>query len=111
VPGGSLYESLCAARPPGGAVDELVRDPWDEFATPAGFPSGPVPFGSDLPMLRALAPDGDAILCGPGEPSAAHTPDESLTIGELASGIDLFAALGALYLESARGPGPFGPAS
>ncbi len=111
VPGGNLYDSLCALGPPGGRVEELVRDPWDEFSTPPGFPSGPVPFGSDLPMLRALAPGGDALLCGPGEPSAAHTPDESLTIDELASGIDLFAALGALYLESARGPIPFGPAA
>ena len=111
VPGGKLYESLRAIRPPGGSIEELVKDPWDVFATPPGFPSGPVPFGSDLPMLRALAPGGDAILCGPGEPSAAHTPDESLGIDELASGIDLFAALGALYLEPARGPGPFGPAA
>ena len=111
VPGGTLYDSLRAVRPPGASVEELVRDPWAEFSTPTGFVSGPVPFGSDLPMLRALAPDGDAILCGPGEPSSAHTPDESLGVDELASGIDLFAALGALYLESPRGSDPFGPAT
>lgn len=102
VPGGNLYDAILASRPPGGSVEEIVSDPWDEFATLPGFPSGPVPFGSDLPMLRALAPAGDAILCGPGEASAAHSPDESLSIEELASGIDLFAGIGTHYLATHR---------
>lgn len=99
VPNGTLYDAILAARPPRGRIEELVRDPWDEFSVPAGFPAGPVPFGSDLPMLRGLAPEADALLCGPGEPAAAHTPDESLSLDELDEGIALFVRLGVHYLD------------
>lgn len=102
VPGGKLYDAIASLAPPRGSVEELVRDPWDEFSVPPGFPSGPVPFGSDLPMLRGLVPDGDAILCGPGDPASAHSPDESLSLEELAEGIDLFERLGSHYLAQAQ---------
>ncbi len=97
VPGGRLRAALEAAKPRRGSLEILVDDPWDYFDTPPGFPSAPVPFGSDLPAMRAMAPKAAAILAGPGRASLAHTGIEELTREELALGIELFRKLGLHY--------------
>lgn len=97
VPGGRLRAALEAAKPRRGSLEILVDDPWDYFDTPPGFPAAPVPFGSDLPAMRAIAPKAAAILAGPGRAALAHTGIEELTREELGLGIELFRKLGLHY--------------
>jgi acetylornithine deacetylase len=100
VPGGRLRAALEAARPSRGRIEVLVDESWARFDVPPGFPSAPVPFGSDLPALRALAPEAKAILAGPGRPELAHTGVEELTAEEMSAGIALFRDLGLRFAES-----------
>ena len=97
VPGGKLRAALEAARSAKGSVDILVDDSWDYFDTPPGFAAAPVPFGSDLPAMRAIAPKAAAVLAGPGRGSLAHTGIEELSRDELSAGIALFRDLGLYY--------------
>ena len=97
VPGGTLRAAMEAAKPPRGKIEILVEDRWDFFDTPPGFPSAPVPFGSDLPAMRAIAPKAAAVLAGPGRASLAHTGIEELTRDELSAGMALFRDLGLYY--------------
>jgi acetylornithine deacetylase len=99
VPGGTLRAAMEKAKPEGASIDVLVDDPWSFFDTPEGFPKTSVPFGSDLPAMRALAPEAAAVLAGPGSIKLAHTGIERLTIEELSSGIALFRDLGLAYAE------------
>ena len=98
VPGGRLRAALEAAKPARGGIEILVDDPWDYFDTPPGFPSSSVPFGSDLPTMRGIAPGAAAILAGPGRAALAHTGIEELTREELGAGIELFRKLGMHYV-------------
>lgn len=102
VPGGFLREALAATRPATGSVEILVEDPPAFFELPPGFPSAPVPFGSDLPMMRPLAHGGAAVLAGPGDARLAHTEDESVSGEELSAGIALFRDLGLHFLGRSR---------
>lgn len=99
VPGGRLKAALESARPPRGRLEVLVEEGWAYFDVPKGFSAAPVPFGSDLVALRALAPDADAILCGPGRRELAHTGVEELSAEELSAGIELFRKIGLHYSE------------
>jgi acetylornithine deacetylase len=100
VPGGALRSALESARPERGRLEVLVDESWARFDVPPGFPSAPVPFGSDLPALRQLAPKAAAILAGPGRPELAHTGIEELTAEEMSAGIALFRDLGLRYAEA-----------
>jgi acetylornithine deacetylase len=100
VPGGRLKEALESAWPPRGRLEVLVEEGWAYFDVPKGFSAAPVPFGSDLVALRALAPDADAILCGPGRRELAHTGVEELSAEELSAGIELFRKIGLHYSEA-----------
>jgi acetylornithine deacetylase len=100
VPGGALRSALEAARPGRGRLEVLVDESWARYDVPPGFPSAPVPFGSDLPALRALAPGAAAILAGPGRAELAHTGIEELSAEEMSAGIALFRDLGLRYAES-----------
>ena len=97
VPGGTLRAAMEAARPPRGELSVLVDEAWAFFDAPPGFATASVPFGSDLPAMRALAPAAAAILAGPGRAALAHTGVEELTNEELAAGIALFRDLGLHY--------------
>jgi acetylornithine deacetylase len=97
VPGGALRAAMEKAAPEGATIEVLVDDPWSFFDAPEGFPKAPVPFGSDLPAMRAIAPNAAAILAGPGSITLAHTGIERLTREELSSGIALFRDLGLAY--------------
>jgi acetylornithine deacetylase len=100
VPDGAMRDALESSRPEHGSIEILVDDPWALFDTPAGFPAAPVPFASDLAVMRALAPRAAAILAGPGRASLAHTGAEELTLEELSAGIALFRDLGLRYLSN-----------
>jgi len=100
VPGGRIAAALEDARPARGKLEVLVDESWARFEAPESFPSAPVPFGSDLPALRELAPKAAAILAGPGRAELAHTGIEELSAAEMAAGIDLFRALGLRYAEA-----------
>jgi acetylornithine deacetylase len=106
IPEGTILAGIRASKPENGRLEILLDEPWDRFAILAGFRHSPVPFGSDLPTLRALAPGAAAILAGPGDPVLAHTPLESMGIGELVQGIDLFEALGRHFLCAAPQAAP-----
>ena len=97
VPGGTLRSAMERARPATGELALLNDESWDFFDTPPGFPASSVPFGSDLPAMRALAPGAAAILAGPGRASLAHTGIEELRAEELSAGIDLFRRIGLHY--------------
>jgi acetylornithine deacetylase len=98
IPGGALVGALEAARPDKAEIEVLVKEAWDEFDLIEGFPATAVPFGSDLPALRALVPEAAAILAGPGDPRLAHTIDERLTWHELDAGVDLYVRIGEKFL-------------
>jgi Acetylornithine deacetylase/Succinyl-diaminopimelate desuccinylase and related deacylases len=97
IPGGKLRAAMEASRPEGASIEVLVDESWSFFDTPEGFPRAAVPFGSDLPAMRAIAPNAAAILAGPGSITLAHTGIERLTREELSSGIRLFRDLGLAY--------------
>jgi len=100
VPGGRLKAALESARPTRGRLEVLVEVGGAFFDVAKGFSAAPLPFGSDLPALRALAPDADAVLCGPGRRELAHTGVEELSAQELSAGIELFRNLGLRYAEA-----------
>lgn len=104
VPGGALKAAMERAAPEGASIEVLVDDSWSFFDVPEGFPKTSVPFGSDLPVMSALAPEAETVLAGPGSIKVAHTGIERLTIEELSSGIALFRDLGRTY----AGPSPEG---
>jgi acetylornithine deacetylase len=102
VPGGKLREAMESAKPAQGSIEILVDEGWDFFDCPEGFPRASVPFGSDLPAMKALAPKAAAVLAGPGSIDVAHTGIENLRREELAEGIELFRKLGLHYIRRAK---------
>jgi acetylornithine deacetylase len=55
-----------------------------------GAPAGVAPYGTDASELQALAP---CVILGPGDIAQAHTPDESVSIADLAAAVPLFMQL------------------
>jgi acetylornithine deacetylase len=55
-----------------------------------GAPVGVAPYGTDASELQALAP---CVILGPGDIAQAHTPDESVSIADLAAAVPLFMRL------------------
>lgn len=98
VPGGRLRRALEEARPEGGSIETVVDEPWDRFDLIPGLPRAAVPFGSDLPALRALAPRAAAILAGPGSPALAHAAYERMSLAELGAGIELNRSIALHFL-------------
>ncbi|HEX5010725.1 MAG TPA: M20/M25/M40 family metallo-hydrolase [Planctomycetota bacterium] len=102
VPGSDFLDRARALAPPAGdgdgAIDVLARSEPDRFPALAGFASGPVPFGSDAPRLRALVPDRTVVLAGPGSVLLAHSAEERITGAELSAGLDLNLRLAARLL-------------
>jgi acetylornithine deacetylase len=99
VPGSTFRAGLEALRPAQGELRVLLADPPCLFPALSGFDRAPVPFGSDVPQLRALIPDGTAVLAGPGSIRVAHTAQEHLALAELRAGIELNIKLALHFLE------------
>src|SRR5262249_47056361 len=72
-----------------GSIELLARSEPDRFPALAGFASGPVPFGSDAPRLRALVPDRTVVLAGPGSVLLAHSAGAPTPAAGLPAGLDL----------------------
>jgi acetylornithine deacetylase len=59
--------------------------PAQRFHTIPGFPSGPVAFTTDIPLLDRW---GTPLLFGPGSINVAHTPGEFIEIRELREAVN-----------------------
>jgi acetylornithine deacetylase len=101
LPGCAFAEAARALSPPGGEVSVVGDTPADRYPQLPGFPLAVVPFGSDAPRLRALAPDRTVALTGPGSIVVAHTPDERIDAADLAQGHALQLRLAADLLGAA----------
>ncbi len=99
VPGSAFAEAVAALGPAGSEVEVQVDEAPCLFPALPGFPMAPVPFGSDAPVLRALAPTGAVALAGPGSITVAHTADEHLTFTDLGAGADLNLRLALHFLQ------------
>ena len=89
VVGASLGRPFLAV--PGYALD--VRHPWAEHVRQAwGMKAGgTVPYCTDASIFGAAGLP--CVVLGPGEVSAAHTADESVSVGQLAAAVRLYRTL------------------
>jgi acetylornithine deacetylase len=103
LPGCELAAAARSLAPQDGDVEVVSETPPDRFPALPGFGRAPVPFGSDAPRLRRLAPGGTVALVGPGSIRLAHSPDERIDGRELADGLDLLLRLAPALLSAAGG--------
>lgn len=61
--------------------------PTQRFHTIPGFEVAPVAYTSDIPLLTKW---GTPLLFGPGSIHVAHTPDESIDVGELRAAVQAY---------------------
>jgi acetylornithine deacetylase len=61
--------------------------PAQKFHTIPDFPSAPVAYTSDIPLLGRW---GTPLLFGPGSIHVAHTPDEFIDVRELRAAVDAY---------------------
>lgn len=102
VPGSRFGEELDRTAPQGARFDVLHASKPALFPQIDGFEHAPVPFGSDAPNLRGLAPDGAVVLAGPGRIEVAHGSSEHITLQELADGVELNLRLARHFLEEGQ---------
>jgi acetylornithine deacetylase len=89
VPGSTFRQTLAALRPAQGDLRVVLADPPCLYPLIPGFQRAPMPFGSDVPQLRGLIPDGTVVLAGPGSIRVAHTDQEHLSLADLRAGVEL----------------------
>lgn len=105
VPGSDFAAQVEALRPARGRVAVRLSEPPDTYPAVDGFERAPMPFGSDLPTLRPLVPDGTVVLAGPGHIAVAHTDQEHLDLADLEAGIALNIRLARSFLGTHGGEG------
>jgi len=98
LPGSGFIDLVRELAPPNAEVEVLGNTPPDRFPALPGFHHSVVPFGSDAPRLRSLAPDRSVVLTGPGSISVAHTVNEHITSADLTAGVDLLVSLATRQL-------------
>lgn len=103
LPDCTFAATVRALAPEHADVQVLGQTPADRFPRIPGFPHAIVPFGSDAPRLRKLAPDRTVVLVGPGSIAVAHTPDERIDAEDLTAGQELLVRLSHALLERASG--------
>jgi acetylornithine deacetylase len=64
--------------------------------TPAGFPTGLMPYGTDIPHLTAF---GRPLLLGPGSVLDAHVENERVEKKQLAEAVDIYKKLVRRLME------------
>ena len=110
--GSTIETRVRALAPPGGETEVLLQREAVRFSEIHGFARGTVPFGSDAPVLAALARaatpgsaaaagSGTVVLAGPGSIDVAHTEEEHLSFADLWAGIDLNRRLALHFLRNA----------
>lgn len=89
---------------PDGVVLDIVstNDPMQLLPVP-GEDTCIIPFNTDAPYLRHLAP---VVLAGPGDIRSAHSPDEILTDRDLENGVEQYARIASWLLTRAERPAP-----
>jgi acetylornithine deacetylase len=100
VPGSGFRAALAELAPAGAELRVLLAEPPCLYPAVPGFERAPMPFGSDLPQLCALAPQAVPVLAGPGSIRVAHTAHEHLTLQDLRAGADLNQRLALHFLQS-----------
>ena len=98
VPGTTFREDVLRLRPDLGEVELVFAREPEYFPEVAGFPTAPVPFGSDAHTLRKLARDHFVVLTGPGSIRVAHTSEEHLDLAEALAGAEQYVALARAFL-------------
>ena len=71
--------------------------PAQRFHTIADFPSAPVAYTSDIPLLGRW---GTPLLFGPGSIHVAHTPGEFIDVRELRAAVDAYVKITRTLLAS-----------
>jgi acetylornithine deacetylase len=89
LPGSGFAAAARRLAPPDASLEILSETAPDRYPVLPGFPSSPVPFGSDAPRVRDLAPSRRVALVGPGAIELAHSPEERLELAELGAGVAL----------------------
>jgi acetylornithine deacetylase len=79
-------------------IDHVLEVPPVRLATVDGFATEVFPYTTDIPFLDRW---GEPLLFGPGSIHVAHTVDEFISIAELRSAVNAYAALATQLL--ARG--------
>jgi len=90
-----IVERVRALLGPDIEIDVQTLSPPQRIHVPAGYPSAPVSFGSDVPHLRSI---GTPLLVGPGSIHDAHTAGEKIGKAELRAAVDLYTELGLRLL-------------
>jgi acetylornithine deacetylase len=80
------------------AIEHVLEIPPVRMMTVPGFETAVFPFTTDIPFLGAW---GEPLLFGPGSIHAAHTADESVSIGELKAAVDHYVTIARALLEHA----------
>jgi acetylornithine deacetylase len=81
------------------AIEHVLEIPPVRMMTVPGFETAVFPFTTDIPFLGAW---GEPLLFGPGSIHAAHTADESVSIGELQAAADHYVTIARALLTSPR---------
>jgi acetylornithine deacetylase len=71
--------------------------PAQKFHTIPDFPSAPVAYTSDIPLLGRW---GTPLLFGPGSIHVAHTPGEFIDVRELRAAVDAYVKITRTLLAS-----------
>jgi acetylornithine deacetylase len=81
------------------AIEHVLEISPVRMMTVPGFETAVFPFTTDIPFLGAW---GEPLLFGPGSIHAAHTADESVSIGELQAAADHYVTIARALLTSPR---------
>jgi len=100
VPGSAFRSAVERARPATGTLTVRLAEPPCLYPELPGFERAAMPFGSDLPQLRGLAPAAVPVLAGPGSIRSAHTAEEHLSLADLLAGINLNVRLALHFLNA-----------
>jgi len=103
VAGSTFVQDVQRLRPEVGEVDVLFERGPEVFPRLEGFPTAPVPFGSDAPTLRQLARSRFVVMTGPGSIRVAHTEGEFLDLAEAVAGARQYLDLARYILDRPQG--------
>jgi acetylornithine deacetylase len=78
------------------AIEHVLDVPPVRLTTVPGFETAVFPYTTDIPFLAGW---GQPLLFGPGSIHAAHTADESVSIGELHAAVQHYQTIAAALLQ------------